>query len=67
LSKYYGLQPGEIEEMPLRKFHQYLNQSPSGDGVLNGGDPRMDTDEYAHAGENARDILRRYGVAVPGK
>lgn len=53
--------------MPLRKFHEYLNQIPYVEGVFNGGESRMDTDESAHAGENARDILRRYGLAVPEK
>ncbi len=53
--------------MPLRKFHEYLKQIPSVEGVFNGGEPRMDTDEYAHAGENAGDVLRRHGVAVPEK
>jgi len=53
--------------MPLRKFHQYLSQIPSVEGVFKGGEPRLDADESAHAGVNARDILRRHGVEVPEK
>jgi len=65
LAKYYGLQPGEMEEMPVRLFNEYLKQIPAVERVfkgVGGEEPRMNRDEH---GENVRDILRRHGVAVP--
>jgi hypothetical protein len=83
VTKYYGISPEAVEDMPLRLFCDYLNNIPAVERLFNGGDreedARMDG-EYEHPcnnyrengnpgldGENVKDILRRHGVNVPAE